>query len=79
MTSLTFPLVSLPKETIPDSSARTAASFGVLASNKSATLGSPPVISLVLDPSSGILAITSPAVIFDHLQDLIMLKQAKHM
>ena len=64
MTSLTFPLVSLPKETIPDSSARTAASFGVLASNKSATLGSPPVISLVLDPSSGILAITSPAVIF---------------
>ena len=58
ITSLTFPFVSFPKDTIPDSSASTAASFGVLASNKSATLGNPPVISLVFDPSTGIFAST---------------------
>ena len=64
MTSLTFPLVSLPKAIIPLSSASTAASFGFLASNKSATLGRPPVISFVLDPSRGILAKTYPACSF---------------
>ena len=64
MTSLTLPFVSLPNETTPDSSARTAASFGFLASNRSATLGNPPVMSLVFDATNGILAITSPAVIF---------------
>ena len=64
ITSLTLPLVSLPKDMTPVSSERTAASFGFLASNKSATLGKPPVISFVLDATSGILAITSPAVIF---------------
>ena len=65
MTSLLFPLVSLPQETTPDISARIASSFGFLASNKSATLGKPPVISLVLDDSLGIRAITSPTLIFE--------------
>ena len=64
ITTLTFPLVSFPKETTPVSSARTAASFGVLASNRSATLGKPPVISFVFEATIGILAITSPAEIF---------------
>ena len=36
---------------MPLISARIATSFGCLASNKSATLGSPPVISFVLDDS----------------------------
>ena len=45
---------------MPLISARIATSFGCLASNKSATLGSPPVISFVLDDSLGILASTSP-------------------
>ena len=47
----TLPLVSFPNETVPDSSAKTAGSLGFLASKRSATLGSPPVISLVLLPS----------------------------
>ena len=64
ITSLTFPFVSLPKLVMPLYFARIAASFGFLASNKSATLGNPPVISLVLEDSNGILAITSPALIF---------------
>lgn len=50
---------------IPEYLASMAASFGFLASNKSATRGRPPVISLVFDDSNGILAITSPAFIFD--------------
>ena len=41
-----------------------ALSFGLLASKSSATLGSPPVISLVLVVSFGNLAITSPAETF---------------
>ena len=65
MTNLLFPLVSLPQETTPDISARIASSFGFLASNKSATLGKPPVISLVLDDSLGIRAMTSPTLIFE--------------
>ena len=64
ITNRTLPLVSFPKAIVPLSSAKTAASFGFLASNKSATLGSPPVISFVLDPSNGILAKTSPAKSF---------------
>ena len=59
-TSLLFPLVSFPHETTPLISARIATSFGCLASNKSATLGSHPVMSLVLEDSLGILARTSP-------------------
>ena len=55
-----LPLVSFPKETTPVSTASSALSFGSLASNKSATLGKPPVISLVPDVSRGVLAITSP-------------------
>ena len=54
-----LPLVSFPKTT-PVSTASSALSFGSLASNKSATLGSPPVISLVREVSRGMLAITSP-------------------
>ena len=38
-----------------------AGSFGFLASNNSATLGRPPVMSLVLEDSLGILAKTWPA------------------
>ena len=41
-----------------------ALSFGLLASNNSATLGKPPVISFVFDVSFGSLAKTSPADIF---------------
>ena len=60
MTKRRFPLVSLPKLTIPDISAKIDGSFGRLASNRSATRGKPPVISRVLEVSCGILAITSP-------------------
>ena len=41
-----------------------ALSLAFLASKSSATLGRPPVISLVLEVSLGSLAITSPANIF---------------
>ena len=41
-----------------------ALSLGFLASNNSATLGNPPVISFVLEVSFGSLANTSPADIF---------------
>ena len=64
MTNLTLPFVSLPKVVIPEYLAKIAAALGFLASNKSATLGNPPVISLVFEDSTGILAITSPAFIF---------------
>ena len=63
MISLLLPLVSLPQETIPVISAKIATSLGFLASNRSATLGRPPVISLVFEDSFGILAITSPTLI----------------
>ena len=62
ITNLTLPLVSLPNEMIPVASDKTEASLGFLASNRSATLGSPPVISFVLDATRGIRARTSPAV-----------------
>ncbi len=55
-----LPLVSLPKLTVPEISARIAGSFGLRASNKSATRGRPPVMSRVFEPSCGIRAITSP-------------------
>ena len=42
-------------------SAIMALSFGLLASNNSATLGKPPVMSLVLEVPLGNLAKTSPA------------------
>ena len=57
-TTFTFGFFS--KETTPVSTASSALSFGSLASNKSATLGRPPVISLVPEVSRGVLAITSP-------------------
>jgi hypothetical protein len=41
-----------------------ALSLGFLASNSSATLGRPPVISFVFEVSFGSLAKTSPAEIF---------------
>ena len=59
-----FPLTSFPNCIVPSFSAIIALSFGLLASNNSATLGSPPVISLVLEVSLGNLAKTSPADIF---------------
>ena len=55
-----LPFVSLPNDTTPVCTASSALSFGSLASNKSATLGNPPVISLVPDVSRGVRAITSP-------------------
>ena len=61
-TTLRLPLVSLPKETMPSISVMTANSFGLRASNSSATRGRPPVMSLVLVVSRGILAMTSPAL-----------------
>ncbi len=55
-----MPFVSLPKLTIPLTSAMIAESLGLRASNKSATRGKPPVISRVFDVSCGIRATTSP-------------------
>ena len=55
-----LPLVSLPKLTMPERSARIAGSFGLRASNRSATRGRPPVMSRVFDVSCGIRATTSP-------------------
>ena len=60
--NLLLPLVSLPQETTPLNSARIATSLGFLASKRSATLGNPPVMSLVFDDSLGILAKTSPTL-----------------
>ena len=45
----------------PSISAMTACSFGLRASNSSATRGRPPVMSLVFVVSRGILAMMSPA------------------
>src|SRR5574341_313910 len=55
-----LPLVSLPKETVPVTSASTPASLGERASKSSATRGSPPVMSRVFEISWGIRASTSP-------------------
>ena len=54
----------MPNSITPSFSAMIALSFGRLASNNSATLGRPPVISLVFEVSLGNLAKTSPAEIF---------------
>ena len=51
ITSLSLPFVGFPQETIPEAPASTADYLGFLASNKSATLGNPPVISFVLADS----------------------------
>ena len=59
-----FPLSSFPNSIDPLFSAIIALSLGLLASNNSATLGKPPVISLVLEVSFGSLASTSPALTF---------------
>ena len=59
-----LPLTSLPNCITPSFSAIIALSFGLRASNNSATLGNPPVISFVLEVSLGSLAKTSPAEIF---------------
>src|SRR5882672_1664877 len=59
-----LPLVSLPKLTVPEVSARMAGSFGLRASNRSATRGRPPVMSRVFEDSCGIRAITSPTDTF---------------
>ena len=59
-----LPLVSLPKLTVPVYSARIAESFGLRASNRSATRGRPPVMSRVFDDSCGIRAMTSPTDTF---------------
>ena len=59
-----FPLNSLPNSIEPSFSAIIALSLGRLASNKSATLGNPPVISFVFEVSLGNRAKTSPALTF---------------
>src|SRR5207237_8073036 len=59
ITSRCLPLVSLPNDTVPVTSANVPASFGARASNSSATRGRPPVMSRVLDVSCGIRASTS--------------------
>ena len=59
--TLSLPLNSLPNSIFPSFSAIMALSFGFLASNNSATLGNPPVISFVFEVSFGSLANTSPA------------------
>jgi hypothetical protein len=60
MTRRRLPLVSLPKLTVPLFSARIAWSFGLRASNRSATRGRPPVMSRVFEDSCGMRAMTSP-------------------
>ena len=60
MTRRCLPLVSLPNDTVPVTSASMPASFGERASNSSATRGRPPVMSRVFDVSCGIRASTSP-------------------
>ena len=60
MISRCLPLVSLPKVTVPVTSASMPASFGERASNSSATRGRPPVMSRVFCDSVGIRASTSP-------------------
>ena len=62
ISTLRLPLVSLPKLTVPSISAMTACSLGLRDSNSSATRGRPPVMSLVLVVSRGILAMMSPGV-----------------
>ena len=56
MTRRCLPLVSLPNETVPVTSASMPASLGERASNSSATRGRPPVMSRVFDVSCGIRA-----------------------
>ena len=60
MTRRCLPLVSLPNDTVPVTSASRPASFGERASKSSATRGRPPVMSRVLDDSCGMRASTSP-------------------
>ena len=60
ITKRCLPLVSLPNDTVPVTSANIPASLGERASNNSATRGRPPVISRVFDDSCGIRANTSP-------------------
>ena len=67
-----LPLVSLPKLTVPLLSARIAESFGLRASNRSATRGKPPVMSRVFEDSCGIRAMTSPTDTFDPSSRLTM-------
>ena len=60
MTRRCLPLVSLPNDTVPVTSASMPASFGERASNSSATRGRPPVMSRVFCDSSGMRARISP-------------------
>ncbi len=60
MTRRCLPLVSLPNDTVPVTSASMPASFGERASNSSATRGRPPVMSRVFEVSCGMRASTSP-------------------
>ena len=61
MMILRSPLTMPPWRTMPSISEMTAVSRGFLASNSSTTRGRPPVMSLVLVVSRGILARTWPA------------------
>ena len=56
-----LPRESGPNEIVPSISETIAKSFGLRASNSSATRGRPPVMSFVLVVSRGIFASTSPA------------------
>ena len=62
MMSRCLPLVSLPNDTVPVTSASSPASFGERASKSSATRGRPPVMSRVLEDSCGMRASTSPTL-----------------
>src|SRR5438034_332668 len=61
MTIFRMPLTNPPISTRPSISVMTACSFGLRASNSSATRGRPPVMSLVLVVSRGIFAMMSAA------------------
>ena len=60
ITILRMPLTKPANSTAPSISVMTACSFGLRASKSSATRGRPPVMSLVLVVSRGILAMMSP-------------------
>ena len=61
ITIFRMPFTNPANSTTPSISVMTACSRGLRASNSSATRGRPPVMSLVLVDSRGILAMMSPA------------------
>ncbi len=66
MTKRCLPLVSLPNDVVPVTSANIPASFGARASNNSATRGRPPIMSRVFCDSFEVLKL-NPSQLIDFL------------